>query len=245
MGAKFQHNVGLTMTRWSAGGLHLLISLMIGLVFVGLTLYVWYPGPLFEVSGAIGLLSILVPVDVVLGPFLTLLVFKRGKPLLMAIDMSCIVTAQVAALLYGAWTIAEVRPAYIVLFDKRFEVVRSMDIAKGTPWKAPLAGPEWVAVLPKNAEEILKDLKGGVLPTRDTRQFQPLDLRNADFKSAMRTVASIKSQTIRAQIIKELEVKDIKPEQVWLVPMLVRDLAVTAVFDKDRLMLTAILPTSI
>lgn len=233
------------MTRWSASGLHLLVSLGLGSAFVGLTLGVWYPGPLFELSGAIGLLSILVPVDVVLGPFLTLLVFKRGKPILMAIDMSFIVAAQVAALLYGAWTIAEVRPAYIVLFDKRFEVVRSMDIAKGAPWQAPLAGPEWVAVSPKSAEELLKDLKAGVLPTRDTKQFQPLASRDADFRAAMKTVAALKSQTIRAQIIQELEEKGIEPEEVGLVPMLVRDLAVTAVFDKDSLVLTAILPTSI
>ena len=234
------------MTRWSASGLHLLISLTLGSAFVGLTLGVWYPGPLFEVSGAVGLLSILVPVDVVLGPFLTLLVFKQGKrPLLITIDLSCIVAVQAAAFLYGAWTIAEVRPAYIVLFDKRFEVVRSMDIAKGAPWRAPLTGPEWVAVLPKNAEEILKDLKAGVLPTRDTKQFQPLALQQADFKAAMKTVAKLKSQTIRAQIIKELEAEGIKPEQARLVPMLARDLPMTAVFDKDSLTLTAILPTGI
>lgn len=234
------------MTRWSASGLHLLISLMLGSAFVGLTLGVWYPGPLFEVSGAVGLLSILVPVDVVLGPFLTLLVFKPGKrPLLITIDLSCIVAVQAAAFLYGAWTIAEVRPAYIVLFDQRFEVVRSMDIAKGAPWQAPLTGPEWVAVLPKNAEEILKDLKAGVLPTRDTKQFQPLASRHADFKAAMKTVEGLKSQTLRAQIIKDLEAESINPEQARLVPILARDLPMTAVFDKDSLTLVAILPTAV
>lgn len=232
------------MTRWSASGLHLLISLLVGVAFVGLTLGVWYPGPFFDVSGAVGLLSILVPVDVVLGPFLTLLVFKKGKPSL-TFDLSVIAILQTAALMYGAWTIAEVRPAYIVLFDKQLEVVRSIDMAKGEPWQAPLTGPEWVIVQPKKAEDLLKQVMAGVLPTRDIKQYKPLNEHKADFTKVMRTVAEIENQTVRAQITQELAVENLEPEQVTLLPMLVRDLPVTAVFDKGSLELKAILPTSI
>ena len=232
------------MTRWSASGLHLFISLVVGVAFVGLTLGVWYPGPFFDVSGAVGLLSILVPVDVVLGPFLTLLVFKKGKPSLM-LDLSVIAILQTAALLYGAWTIAEVRPAYIVLFDKQLEVVRSIDVAKNAPWHAPLDGPEWVMVPPKKAEDLLKDVMAGVLPTRDIKQYQPLMKHESGFKAAMKTVEGLDSEPVQTQIKQELAAENLKPDEVRLLPILVRDLPMTAVFDRDSLELKAILPTPI
>lgn len=232
------------MTRWSASGLHLLISLLVGLGFVGLTLGVWYPGPLFEVSGAIGLLSILVPVDVVLGPFLTLLVYKRGKPSL-AFDLAVIALLQTGALVYGAWTIAEVRPAYVVLFDKQLEVVRSMDVEKGAPWLAPLLGPEWVFVQPKPAEDLLKDVMEGELPTRDREQYRPLSAYRAEFGAAMKTISALDQQSVKDEISQALIAKHIEPERVGLLPMLVRDLFVTAVFDRESFELIAILPISI
>ncbi|HEX4909512.1 MAG TPA: hypothetical protein VFV64_01975 [Permianibacter sp.] len=222
----------------------MLISLLVGLSFVGLTLGVWYPGPLFEVSGAIGLLSILVPVDVALGPFLTLLVYKRGKPSLV-FDLSVIALLQTGALVYGAWTIAEVRPAYVVLFDKQLEVVRSMDVEKGAPWRAPLFGPEWVFVKPKPAEDLLKAVLKGDLPTRDREQYQPLIAHNAELRASMRTISDLNQQSVKAEMSQALIAKQIDPERVGLLPMLVRDLIVTAVFDRESLELIAIVPTTI
>ncbi len=67
------------MSRWKAAGIHLSISILIGLVVGALLFGVWYPPPFFHAAGADMLVLLLVGVDVVLGPLLTLIVFKSGK----------------------------------------------------------------------------------------------------------------------------------------------------------------------
>ena len=67
-------------TRWQASATHLLISVAIAAVALFVLLRVWYPPPLFTAEGGNDLLFILVAVDVVIGPLITLIVFKSGKP---------------------------------------------------------------------------------------------------------------------------------------------------------------------
>jgi hypothetical protein len=62
--------------------------------------FVWYPPPYFEVDGGWRILRILAGVDVVVGPLLTLILFKPGKPGLK-FDMTCIALMQIGALVYG------------------------------------------------------------------------------------------------------------------------------------------------
>ena len=84
------------MTRFRAFTIHLTSSILIFLFFLGLMFFVWYPVPYFEIDGGWKVLRILAGVDVVLGPLLTLIVFKPGKPSLK-FDMSVIVLVQLVA----------------------------------------------------------------------------------------------------------------------------------------------------
>ncbi|MFZ4790954.1 MAG: hypothetical protein ACOYMW_08700 [Candidatus Competibacteraceae bacterium] len=68
------------MTRFRAFAIHLTASASIVLALLGLMRWVWYPAPYFEINGGWIVLRILAGVDVVLGPLLTLIVFKPGKP---------------------------------------------------------------------------------------------------------------------------------------------------------------------
>src|SRR5688572_10458424 len=114
------------MSRWRASGIHLLISVFIAAAGLALMLAAWYPGPLFQAAGGNELLFILVGVDVVIGPLITLAVFmakKRG----MRFDLAVIGTLQVAALLYGGWVVAASRPAFIVFVNDRFEVASALE----------------------------------------------------------------------------------------------------------------------
>jgi hypothetical protein len=83
-------------SRWQASGTHLLVCVVIAAVVISVMLGVWYPGPLFEAAGGSELLYILVGVDVILGPLLTLIVFKSGKRG-MKFDLTMIGLVQVAA----------------------------------------------------------------------------------------------------------------------------------------------------
>lgn len=110
------------MTRWRAAGIHFFASVVIALTLFSIAYFVWYPDPYFEAAGAKHLWVILVSVDVILGPVITLIVFKAGKPG-MKFDMSFIIVAQAIALLYGFSVIADARPVYVVFAIDRFNVV--------------------------------------------------------------------------------------------------------------------------
>ena len=86
------------MTRWKASGIHLVISIAIAVAAVAAMLGVMYPWEYFQASGGFKLLTILLSVDVVIGPLLTLLVFKSGKPSLK-FDLTVIALLQLAALI--------------------------------------------------------------------------------------------------------------------------------------------------
>jgi hypothetical protein len=102
------------MSRWKAGAIHFSISLAIFLVLLAIILLVWYPGILFNIDGGWEGLQIIIGVDLVLGPLLTLIVFKSGKPKLK-FDLSCIATVQAFCLAAGMWIVYEERPIALVL----------------------------------------------------------------------------------------------------------------------------------
>jgi hypothetical protein len=116
------------MSRWKAAAIHLLISATIG-VIVGVLLFgVWYPPPYFHAGGADELILLLVGVDLTLGPLLTLIVFRSGKPGLR-FDLSLIGIVQSAALIYGLSVVLESRPVFLVAVPDRFVLVSASEIS--------------------------------------------------------------------------------------------------------------------
>jgi hypothetical protein len=139
------------ISRWRAAGIHLLISAGIAAVVLGLMLGVWYGPTLFQAMGGAGLALILVGVDVVLGPALTLVVFRSGKRGLK-FDLAAIALFQLAALLYGCHVVALARPAFIVFVKDQFQVATVAELepqylaeARYPDYRrAPWSGPELV-----------------------------------------------------------------------------------------------------
>ncbi len=139
------------VTRWQASGVHLLLSAVIAAVALALMLLVWYPHPLFVAAGGNDLLFLLVGVDVIIGPLITLIIFKAGKKGLK-FDLAAIGVLQLAALIYGVGIVFLARPAFVVFVKDRFEVVTAVELrpenlaeAKDPRFaRAPLTGPVWV-----------------------------------------------------------------------------------------------------
>jgi hypothetical protein len=96
--------------RWKAAGLHLALSALIALTVVLLLLAVWYPQPYFQAMGGEKLLRLLIGVDVVLGPLITLIIFDPRKPALKW-DLAAIAALQVTALAYGGVVMFQARRA--------------------------------------------------------------------------------------------------------------------------------------
>jgi hypothetical protein len=137
------------MSRWKAAAIHLSISLAIGLLVGALLFGVWYPPPFFHAAGADQLVLLLVSVDIVLGPLLTLVVFRTGKRGLK-FDLTLIAVMQSTALVYGLSVVLRSRPVFLVAAIDRFALVSAADIddadlAEGTKpefrrlsWTGPL-----------------------------------------------------------------------------------------------------------
>jgi len=86
-------------------------------------------------------------VDLVLGPLLTLMLFKPGKKGLL-LDVSVILVVQVAALVYGVTVIYSERPFFNVFAVDRFNILTRSDVDPAEWAKAserlgtkPLVGP--------------------------------------------------------------------------------------------------------
>jgi len=117
------------MNRWKAFAIHLGISALVGTSVITGMLAVWYPGPFFTAMGGNDLVMILLGVDVVLGPLITLIVFNpRKRPFLLRMDLAIIGTLQALALAYGVSVIAEARPVYMVFTVDRFDLVAANDL---------------------------------------------------------------------------------------------------------------------
>lgn len=155
---------------------HFIFSLFIGCLALILVFFVWYPSPLAKAVGVIHVFLMMLVIDVILGPFLTLLIAKEGKKSLK-FDLACILLIQVSALFYGMYNIAISRPAWIVFDKVRFDLVQVNDIPYDYLSKAqdqfnhlPLFGVNWAAVKdPATQKEkenrIFLELEKGVAPT--------------------------------------------------------------------------------
>jgi len=148
--------------RLRASGIHLGISVAVALLAALLVFLLWYPYPYGEVSGGRELFLILVSVDVVLGPLITLAVFNKSKPRNQLVrDLAVVGLIQLAALGYGMWTVFVARPVHLAFEIDRFRVVHAVDVPVQMLPEAPpgfeslpLLGPELVAVRPfRNPQE--------------------------------------------------------------------------------------------
>jgi hypothetical protein len=122
-----------THSFWSdriwAGAIHLGLSLFIATIAAVLVFVVWYPYPYREISGGTELFLLVVSVDIILGPLITLAVFNRSKPWAeLGRDLALVGILQLAALGYGLWTVAAARPVHLVFEIDRFRIVHAIDV---------------------------------------------------------------------------------------------------------------------
>ena len=107
------------MSRFLASFYQLLISLAVVAVLTYLVLVQWYPGVLYSIDGGREGMRIIIGVDLILGPLLTLIVFKSGKPGLK-FDLVAIGILRLTCLLGGIYIVYTERPMAFVYYDKHF-----------------------------------------------------------------------------------------------------------------------------
>jgi hypothetical protein len=116
--------------RYKAAGMHLAWSACVAIVAALMVFALWYPWPYRELSGGQELFLLVVSVDIVMGPLLTLAVFNPEKARkVMFRDLAVIVAFQLGALAYGLHTVYIARPVALVLENARFRVISYADVA--------------------------------------------------------------------------------------------------------------------
>ena len=211
--------------RIKAFTIHLVISILIALAVISLVFYIWYPTPLHSAVGVTQIFLILLTVDVILGPLLTLLVYKAGKKPLV-IDLIIIILLQISALCYGLWTVAEGRPAWLVFAVDRFDLVRVLDIDERKLDQADLAyrqpsllGPQWVAAVNSmNSDErndiLMESVLAGVDIPQRPNLYQPLDSQKKSIKKRLLELSDLPANNT-AEDIKAVLAKHPKADS-WL-----------------------------
>ena len=159
-----------------AAGIHSLCSVLVASLAAWVVFGVWYAYPYREISGGRELFLLVVVVDVVCGPLLTLVLFNPKKPRKeLWVDLSLVALIQFAALGYGVWAVWQARPLYLVQEVDRFKVISAPDVEAKALALLPdsikprlFGGPQIVNIRPaKTVEEHNKVLIEAAAGGRD------------------------------------------------------------------------------
>jgi hypothetical protein len=124
------------INKFKAFLVHLSISLVIFITMLLLCLFAWYPDFYFTASDTQLPIYTMVFVDIGIGPLLTFVVYKHGKPGLL-MDLSLIGLFQIAALAGGIWVLYTERPiitvfhqGYFYCLNSAFATAANVDMSK-------------------------------------------------------------------------------------------------------------------
>jgi len=175
----------LMLSKLRAFAVHLCGSIVIISLYLSLVFLVWYPYPYFAIEKVWDVIRVVIGVDIFIGPLLTLVVYRAGKPSLK-FDLTAIIIVQLSALIWGATVTYTQRPAYTALVSDNavFKIVSASEVdsraltdsaLKISPW----SGPRMVYVdLPYDAEEYVRlgkeNLKNGREFAQYVQFYQPI-----------------------------------------------------------------------
>ncbi|MBO9678837.1 MAG: hypothetical protein J7556_11400 [Acidovorax sp.] len=171
-----------------AAGLHLTISIGIALSIGFLISQYWFKPPWLEIMSGVELFTIIVGVDVVCGPLLTLLIFNPKKSTTEKYtDFLLIGLIQLAALAYGLHTLSYARPIAIVHETDRLRVLSYAELEQSEADDAPSWAKPWGSINPRfigirpatSIEEKLKridDALQGIEPSQRPSLWQDYSL---------------------------------------------------------------------
>jgi len=165
--------------RLKALSLHLLASATVLTLILGTLYFGWYRWPGWYLADAAQVITVLIGVDLVIGPFMTFVIASKNKPRReLTRDIGIIVTVQLCALIYGGASLWNGRPLYYAFSENVLQLVQAYDIDThesqlGREQNAELAPhwyslPRWIwAPLPQDPEESRKIVTGAITGADD------------------------------------------------------------------------------
>lgn len=175
--------VDLFKDKFKAFFVHLAISVALISAAYLLIRLLWYPSPLIKATDAGKIFIMILLVDLVLGPLLTFIAYKKNKKTLR-MDLTIIVLIQLSALGYGLYSVYEARPVFMAYVADRFELVRVNDIIEDDEheYNLPKLGPQYVYVdlerldASEKLDSILKETEYNISPAQRPKFYNNFDL---------------------------------------------------------------------
>lgn len=214
-----------------ASATHFLISAGVALGVAGLIFFVWYPWPFYEVVRGRELFWLVMGVDVVCGPLLTLVLWNPAKPRKeLVLDLGLVALIQVAALGYGLHTVAEARPVHLAFEVDRLRLVtaseiKSEDLHEAPPHlrTLPWSGPTPIGIrASRNGDETLRSIElsvAGQEPSVRPGWWQDYELNTHDILKRAKPVQMLLDKYPQHQKLLEKAIHDAgrpQGELVWL-----------------------------
>jgi len=236
--------------------IHLSISLVVAFMAALVVFGIWYPFPYRDVSGGRELFTLLISVDVVLGPVLTFFIFNQKKSRReLTLDVGCIAAFQVAALVYGLWTVASARPVHLVFELDRFRVVHAIDVPDellgntpsgivAKPWTGPTVLSIRAFESPQeSADMTLAAIQGLNLSFRP-ELWQTYATGLADVKKAAKPLALLllRIPILKSQIASTVDGLGYSTSQLAALPLISRSSYWTVLIHADTGEILAYLP---
>jgi hypothetical protein len=237
----------LEVSRGRAFLTHLAASATIVGAACTVIFFVWYPHPYFFATGAWKVLRVLIGVDVVLGPLLTLIVFKPGKRGLK-LDLAVIAFIQLSAFAYGVTSIYQGRPYFTVFAVDRFYVLAREDVdadelarreREGSIGVKPSRGPLLVVAVrptdPAAAKRLLEETVFGGLPDIERRPeyWRPYAAETAQVAMRARPLATLRAARPKsaAQIAAVTARLGLPEQRLGFVPLIARNRDLSFIVD--------------
>jgi len=246
-----------SLNRWKASAIHLALSAAIGVSVIALMLALWYPQHYFAAMGGDTLIMLMIGVDVVIGPLITLIIFDPKKKNLR-FDLAVIALLQAAALVYGCSVMFKARPVFNVFVVDRFEVIaanavdeESLEKAKPPFSTLPLSGPKIAAARapadPKRMSDIvISAANGGNDLSNLPDLYVPYEDEKAHAGEKAKPLAELaKTQPQDAPVIKSFVTGSGRAEDtIGFLPMKARNRDMAVVVDKKTGDIVGIVPVN-
>jgi hypothetical protein len=249
--------------RLSAFALHLFGSACALTLVLGGLWFGWYRWPGWYLTEVGHVVTIVLLVDIVLGPTLTLIVANPDKARrILARDVAVIVAVQLIALGYAAVTLWGGRPLYYPFSVNRLEIVQASDLnddeialaQRQNPALAPYwySTPRWIwAPLPDDPKVVDKILGSAVFGGGQDivdmpRYFKPWNQGLPQLRTTLKALSDITDLTKpeRAHMRERMRALGLVPDQRNAIVMWGDIRRVLVIFDPDTMHIRAVLKVS-
>jgi hypothetical protein len=217
--------------RWATG--HLAISAAVVALAALLVFGVWYPSPWRQLLGVAGVFGLVVGVDLVCGPLLTLLLASPKKSRKERwVDLSLVGAIQLVALAYGLWAVFAARPVALVFEVDRLTIVSANEVQIDQLSAAPegLRTFPWAGIQlattrkPKSSTEFLESIDmslQGVTPAMRPDWWLPYEAAKPDVVKRAKPLSELlKARPQQAALLESAAAKTGLPkDQLLYLPL--------------------------